>query len=71
MIQSQLMNSVHLLTATSQGVQHWAGYQQHVNLMFEVFGENALMFERLLFVEDIAIPVNRCLTGKTLKPLSK
>ena len=39
MIQSQLMNSVHLLTATSQGVQHWAGYQQHISLMFEVFGE--------------------------------
>ena len=40
MIQSQLMNSVHLLTATSQGVQHWAGYQQHISLMFEVFGES-------------------------------
>ena len=39
-MQSQLMKSVHLLTATSQGVQHWAGYQQHISLMFEVFGES-------------------------------
>ena len=39
MIWSQLMSSVHMLTATSQGVRHWAGYQQQITLMFEVFGE--------------------------------
>lgn len=38
------MKSVHLLTATSQGVQHWAGYQHHVTLMFEVFGELHTLF---------------------------
>ncbi|XP_065889688.1 spermatogenesis-associated protein 22-like [Dysidea avara] len=33
-----LLKSVHMLTATSQGVQHWSKYQPQMNLVFEVYG---------------------------------
>lgn len=53
-----------LLTATSQGVQHWSKYSSLTHLIFEVYGEQPLMGTSPLHVSpaswQLHVVSNRC-----------